>query len=58
MDKINSAKRRYMSDGPEVDRPRWQELLAYGRAKGRELGVASEGDVERISDEYRASKRA
>ena len=55
---FREALRRYMSDGPAVDRQRWRELLDYGRAKGRELGVASEGDVERMSDEYRASKRA
>jgi hypothetical protein len=41
-----------------VDLQKWQELLDYGRAKGRELGITSEADVERMSDEYRASKRA
>jgi predicted transcriptional regulator len=55
---FREALRRYISDGPVVDRQRWQELLEYGRAKGRELRVTSEGDVERMSDEYRASKRA
>ncbi len=36
----------------------FREALEYGRAKGRELGIASEEDVERLTDEYRASKRA
>jgi Arc/MetJ-type ribon-helix-helix transcriptional regulator len=55
---FREALRRYISSKPPVDLQKWQELLDYGRAKGRELGIASEADVERMSDEYRASKRA
>jgi predicted transcriptional regulator len=55
---FREALRRYISGKPPVDLQKWQELLDYGRAKGHELGITSEADVERMSDEYRASKRA
>ena len=55
---FREALRRYISGNRLIDQQKWQELLEYGRAKGRELGVASEADVERLSDEYRASKQA
>ena len=55
---FREALRRYISGKPPVDLQKWQELLDYGRAKGRELGITSEADVERLSDQYRASKRA
>jgi len=55
---FREALRRYISEKPRADRESWRELLEYGRAKGRELGIANEADVERMSDEYRASKRA
>jgi len=55
---FREALRRYISEKPPVDREKWRELLEYGRAKARELGIASEADVERMSDEYRARKRA
>jgi Arc/MetJ-type ribon-helix-helix transcriptional regulator len=55
---FREALRRYISEKPAVDREKWRELLEYGRAKGRELGVATEADVERMANEYRASKRA
>ena len=55
---FREALRRYISGKPPVDLQKWQELLDYGRAKGRELGITCEADVERLSDQYRASKRA
>jgi len=55
---FREALRHYVSQKPPIDPQAWRQLLEYGRAKGRELGVASEADVERMSDEYRASKRA
>jgi metal-responsive CopG/Arc/MetJ family transcriptional regulator len=36
---------------------RWDNLLTRTRAKGNALGVTSEADVERLSDEYRRNKK-
>lgn len=44
------ALQRYVED------PEWEALLSRTRAAGRALGVASEADVERLSDEYRREK--
>jgi hypothetical protein len=49
---FREALRRYMTSDPE-----WDGLLRRTRARGASLGIASEGDVERMSDEYRRSKR-
>ena len=35
----------------------WDSLLTRTRAKGKALGVTSEADVERLSDEYRRDKK-
>lgn len=35
----------------------WRELLKRTRAQGRALGIRTEEDVERLSDEYRREKR-
>ena len=55
---FREALRHYVAEKRPIDPQGWRELLEYGRSKGRELGVTSEADVERMSDEYRASKRA
>jgi predicted transcriptional regulator len=49
---FREALRRYMTSDPQ-----WDALLQRTRAKGASLGIASEADVERMSDEYRRSKR-
>jgi Arc/MetJ-type ribon-helix-helix transcriptional regulator len=49
---FREALRRYMQSDAE-----WQALLSRTRAKGRAMGVKSEADVERLSDEYRRAKR-
>ena len=49
---FREALRRYISGDS-----RWESLLRRTRAKGQALGIASEADVERLSDEYRRSKR-
>ena len=49
---FREALRRYMT--PEQE---WAALLGRTRAKGASLGITSEADVERLSDEYRRSKR-
>jgi Arc/MetJ-type ribon-helix-helix transcriptional regulator len=54
---FREALRRYITDRPSADPTAWRDLLEYGRAKGRELGISTEADVERMSEEYRASKR-
>jgi Arc/MetJ-type ribon-helix-helix transcriptional regulator len=49
---FREALRRYMRADAE-----WEGVLARTRAQGRTLGVRDEGDVERLSDEYRRDKR-
>jgi metal-responsive CopG/Arc/MetJ family transcriptional regulator len=49
---FREALRRYMLADPE-----WENLLSRTRARGQALGIASEGDVERLSDEHRRDKR-
>ena len=43
---------RYLASDQE-----WEQLLKRTRAKGRELDIGNEKDVERLSDEYRREKR-
>lgn len=49
---FREALRRYITTDPE-----WSALLERTRAKGASLGITSEADVERFSDEYRQSRR-
>jgi len=49
---VREALRSYRSRDPE-----WETLLQWGRAHGRALGIESEDDVERMSDEWRQERR-
>jgi predicted transcriptional regulator len=49
---FREALRRYMA--PDAQ---WESFLARTRAKGRALAIASEADVERLSNEHRRQKR-
>lgn len=49
---FREALRRYMSQDPE-----WESLLRRTRARGKAMGVTSESNVERLSDEFRREKR-
>lgn len=49
---FREALRRYMKWDQQ-----WNNLLLRTRAKGKSLGITNEGDVERLSDEYRRTKR-
>lgn len=49
---FREALRRYMSTDAQ-----WESLLTRMRAKGKKLSIASEDDVERLSDKYRRGKR-
>ena len=49
---FREALRRYMAGDTQ-----WDSLLTRTRAKGKALGVSSEADVERLSDEYRRDKK-
>jgi Arc/MetJ-type ribon-helix-helix transcriptional regulator len=53
---FREALRRYMTGNAEDQQ--WRALLQRTRAKGKALGVATEADVERLSDQYRRTKRA
>ncbi len=50
---FREALRRYMQGGDAG----WEALLGRTRAQGRALGIATEADVERRSDEYRRHRR-
>jgi len=50
---FREALRRYMQGGDAT----WEALLTRTRAQGRLLGIATEEDVERLSDEYRRERR-
>jgi predicted transcriptional regulator len=49
---FREALRRYMAEDPQ-----WDALIRRTRAKGKALGIESETDVERMSDEFRRDKR-
>jgi CopG family transcriptional regulator/antitoxin EndoAI len=49
---FREALRRYKSADPE-----WEALLRETRGIGKELGITSEDDVERMSDEWRQERR-
>ena len=49
---FREAIRRYKSIDPE-----WEALMDRGRAHGKALGITSEEDVERMSDEWRQERR-
>jgi predicted transcriptional regulator len=49
---FREALRRYMTQDTQ-----WESFLARTRAKGEALGITSERDVERLSDEHRRQKR-
>ena len=49
---FREALRRYKSVDPE-----WEALMQRGLEHGRALGIKSEEDVERMSDEWRRERR-
>lgn len=50
---FREALRGYMARDPG-----WEALLRHTRARGSDMGIRTEEDVERLSDEYRREKRA
>ncbi len=48
---FREALRRYMATDPQ-----WDALLHRTRAAGKALGIDSEADVERLSDEFRQER--
>jgi len=50
---FREALRRYMGSDPE-----WETLLRQTRAIGKSIGVETEADVERLSDEFRREKHS
>lgn len=49
---FREALRRYMQQDTN-----WDALLKRTRARGQELGITTEEDVERLTDEHRRAKR-
>ncbi len=49
---FREALRRYMAADPQ-----WERVVSRTRAKGKSLGITSEADVERLSDEFRSARR-
>jgi predicted transcriptional regulator len=48
---FREALRRYITADPE-----WDALLRRTHAAGKALGIATEADVERLSDEFRQER--
>jgi metal-responsive CopG/Arc/MetJ family transcriptional regulator len=53
---FREALRRYLASAALAE-PEWQSLLRRTRSSANALGIASEADVERLSDEFRQEKR-
>lgn len=49
---FREALRRYMAKDTE-----WKALVRRTRTRGKKMGIRTEADVERLSDEYRRNKR-
>jgi predicted transcriptional regulator len=49
---FREALRQYKSPDPK-----WEALKAWGLEHGKALGIKSEDDVERMSDEWREDRR-
>lgn len=49
---LREALRRYLTTNAE-----WDALLRRTRRTGRALGIRSEADVERLSDDFRRKRR-
>ena len=54
---FREALRRYIVPETAERQQRWANLLERTRAHGTAIGVTTEEDVERLSEEYRAEKR-
>jgi metal-responsive CopG/Arc/MetJ family transcriptional regulator len=50
---FREALRRYIGADPE-----WDALLRRTRTTGQAMGIATEADVERLSDEFRQERLA
>lgn len=48
---FREALRRYIAADPQ-----WEALLSRTQAQGTALGIATEADVERLSDEFRRDR--
>jgi predicted transcriptional regulator len=48
---FREALRRYLAADPE-----WEAVLRRTHATGKALGIATEADVERMSDEFRQDR--
>jgi len=48
---FREALRRYITADPE-----WDALLRRTQAAGKAMGIATEADVERLSDEFRQER--
>jgi len=46
-----------MSTTKTVSKAKWDALLTRTRVHGASLGITTEADVERLSDEYRRMRR-
>jgi predicted transcriptional regulator len=54
---FREALRRYMTTETQAKLASWNDLHESMRGKAAELGISTEEDVERLSDEYRASRQ-
>ena len=54
---FREALRRYMTTDTQAKLDSWENLRQSMSGKAAELGITSDEDIERISDEFRAEKR-
>ena len=54
---MREALRTYIAGRRAAAEESWREILEYGHARGRELGITTEEDVDRLIHEYRREKR-
>ncbi|MFT3802904.1 MAG: YlcI/YnfO family protein [Burkholderiaceae bacterium] len=50
---MREALRRYLASDSQ-----WDATVARARARGAALGITTEADVERLSDEFRRDRRS
>lgn len=51
---IREALRQYVQ---KTEQEEWEDLLRYGQARGRKLGIKSEEDVAKIVQDFRRENR-
>jgi len=54
---VQEALTSYLGQSEMALDASWQKIFEYGEAKGREMGITCEEDVDRILGEFRTENR-